>query len=499
LRRWPHPAACGAAGATTDIAVHRSGPTGRRGTVRSRFERGNGGDGVRVTAIPARPTLSKIDTFSQCLTNYASSAVPHCPASSALIVRAWVRAMAREQKRLGNRVASEILEKPGRHADGGGLYLSVGPGEAKRWVFLFRWRGRLKEMGLGSFHSVTLARAREKAFAARIQVADGINPIEAKRAAAAVPTFGDLADDYVKSKRSEWRNEKHADQWTMTLTKSAARLRPLRVDRIETADVLETLKPLWTEKPETASRLRGRIERVLDAAKAQGFRSGENPARWRGHLDHLLPKRQKLTRGHHAALPFASVPGFVSDLKDRKAVTALGLEFLILTAARSGEVRGMTWAEIDTAAKVWTVPAARMKGGREHRVPLSARAIEILTTVRPLSNGSPNAFVFPGLKEGASLSDGAFDRLLRRMGHAKGDVTAHGFRSAFRDWAGEASTFPRELAEAALAHVVGDETERAYRRGDALEKRRKLMDAWARYSGAGTTVSMGNVRRLPTG
>jgi len=392
--------------------------------------------------------------------------------------------MARELRRLGTRVPAEILERPGRHADGGGLYLSVGPGEARRWVFLYRWRGRLKEMGLGSFNAVTLARAREKAFAARAQIAEGVNPIEAKRAAAAVPTFGEVADAYVESKRAEWRNDKHADQWTATLTKDAEKLRPLRVDRIETADVLETLKPLWTEKPETASRLRGRIERVLDSAKAQGFRQGENPARWRGHLDHLLPKRQKLTRGHHAALPFAQVPAFVRDLRERKATTALGLEFLILTAARSGEVRGMTWAEIDTAAKVWTVPAARMKAGREHRVPLSARALEILATVRPLTNGEPSAFVFPGLKDGASLSDGAFDRLLRRMGHAKGDVTAHGFRSAFRDWAGEASTFPRELAEAALAHVVGDQTERAYRRGDALEKRRRLMNAWAAYCDA---------------
>ena len=407
--------------------------------------------------------------------------------------------MAREQKRFGTRVSADILGKPGRHADGGGLYLSVGPGEAKRWVFLFRWRGRLKEMGLGSFYAVTLARAREKAFAARAQLADGINPIESKRAAAAVPTFGDLADAYVKSKRTEWRNDKHAEQWTATLTKGAAGLRALRVDRIETADILDTLKPLWNEKPETASRLRGRIERVLDAAKAQGFRTGENPARWRGHLDHLLARRQKLTRGHHAALPFAKVPGFVSDLRERKAMAALGLEFLILTAARSGEVRGMTWAEVDTAAKVWTVPGARMKGGREHRVPLSPRALEILAAVRPLTNGAVEAFVFPGMKDGASLSDGAFDRLLRRMGHAKGDVTAHGFRSAFRDWAGEASTFPRELAEAALAHIVGDETERAYRRGDALEKRRKLMDAWARYCGASLRETSGSHLRVVAG
>lgn len=388
--------------------------------------------------------------------------------------------MARQLNRLSPRAVT-TLAKPGRHADGGGLYLSVGPGEARRWVFLFRWHGRLREMGLGGLSSVPLAKARVRAAEARALVADGLNPLDVKRAQEAVPTFGEMADAVVTALGPQWRNEKHRAQWSATLTTDAASLRPIRVDRIETADVLATLKPIWGEKPETASRLRGRIERVLDAAKAQGHREGENPARWRGHLDHLLPKRQKLTRGHHAALPFADVPGFIADLRERNATAALALEFLILTAARSGEVRGATWAEIDTTAKVWNVPASRMKAGREHRVPLSASALAVLNKVRPLSGGQPDATVFPGLKPGSSLSDAAFNALLMRMGIDRSKVTPHGFRSSFRDWAGEASSFPRELAEAALAHVVGDATERAYRRGDALEKRRKLMEAWARY------------------
>ena len=388
--------------------------------------------------------------------------------------------MARTLKRLGNRVTDKILETPGRHADGGGLYLSVGPGEARRWVFLFRWRGRLKEMGLGSFNAVTLAKARDKAAEARGQLAEGISPLEVKQAHKAIPTFGELADEFIQAKQTEWVNDKHKAQWTTTLETYAASLRPIRVDRIETAEVLAALKEVWTEKPETGARVRGRIERVLDAAKAKGFRSGENPARWRGHLDHLLPKRQKLTRGHHAALPFGEVADFVARLREREGMAALALEFVILTAGRSGEVRGATWGEIDLKAKVWTVPAERMKAQREHRVPLSARGLEILTELKPLATGGPDCLVFPGTN-GKALSDAAFSALLMRMGVERGSVTPHGFRSSFRDWAGESSTFPREVAEAALAHTVGNATELAYRRGDALEKRRKLMDAWARF------------------
>ena len=370
------------------------------------------------------------------------------------------------------------ITKPGRHGDGGGLYLVVDKSGAKRWVFLFRRDGTLREMGLGGLKSVTLARARELAGEARANLQAGVDPIAAKNnAPVVVPTFGEEADDFIEAMKPQFRNEKHIAQWEMTLRDYAAPLRAKRVDQITTADVLEVLKPIWLSKPETASRLRGRIERVLDAAKARGHRSGENPALWRGHLDKLLPKRRKLSRGHHAAMPYEDVPAFVAELRQREAMAARALEFTILTAARSGETFGATWKEIDLEAALWVVPAKRMKAGREHRVPLTPRAVEMLTELAELG-AEPDAYVFPGQKEGRPLSIMSMDMILRRM---KVDFTVHGFRSSFRDWAGEETSFPREVAEAALAHVVGDETERAYRRGDALEKRRRLMSAWASY------------------
>jgi integrase len=279
--------------------------------------------------------------------------------------------------------------------------------------------------------------------------------------------------------RPSWRNAKHAAQWEMTLRDYAAPLRRLPVDKITTDDVLSVLKPVWNEKPETASRLRGRIERVLDAAKAQGLRNGENPARWRGHLDQLLPKRQRLTRGHHAAMPYAEVPAFVIALQGRQAIAALALEFAILTAARSGEVLGARWNEFDVDRAVWTVPAKRMKAGREHRVPLSRRAVKI---VKVLHEASAGDFVFPGQKPGKPLSVMALEMVLRRM--KVDDVTVHGFRSAFRDWAAECTNFTNEVCEAALAHVIENKAEAAYRRGDLFDKRRKLMDRWAAYCAA---------------
>jgi len=382
--------------------------------------------------------------------------------------------MARQLNRLSARTVATV-KKPGRHADGGGLYLVVDKSGAKRWVFLFRFGGPHKEMGLGGLTRVSLVEARRLAEWCRSCLARGENPIEARKAAGRVPTFGECADEYVASMAGNWRNEQHRAQWGMTLTRYTETIRSMPINMIGTAEVLRLLQPVWQKIPETASRLRGRIERVLDAAQARGYRSGENPARWRGHLSTLLPPRQKLTRGHHAAMPYSELPEFLARLRARDGVSARALEFVILTAARSGEVLGLQWSEIDLDRKVWTVPASRIKAGREHRVPLSPRAaaiIEAMQTVRV------SDYVFPGYKPARPLGDMALHLVRERM---EIPYTVHGFRSSFRDWCGEATNFPREVAEAALAHEVGDETERAYRRGDALEKRRQLMDAWAEY------------------
>ena len=321
--------------------------------------------------------------------------------------------------------------------------------------------------------------ARERAADARRMLARGQNPIDAARLAkAGRPTFGQVADDFLSAKQTEWRNAKHRAQWQTTLQRYCAPLRPRPVHQIDTAAVLEVLQPLWASIPETASRVRGRIETVLDAARARGLigQHEANPARWRGHLDKLLPRRQKLTRGHHAAMPFVAVPEFIARLRQRDAMAAIALEFSILTGARTSEALGARWDEIDLQQGVWTVPATRMKGGRAHRVALSRRALAIL---EKLNTARTSEHVFPGQRPGAPLSGMAMEMVLRRM---KIDgVTVHGFRSSFRDWCGEVSIFPREVAEAALAHVGGDQTERAYRRGDALEKRRALMEAWAAY------------------
>ena len=391
--------------------------------------------------------------------------------------------MAIKLNRLTARRAATLAE-PGRHSDGGGLYLNVTPSGARSWLFMWKKDGKRREMGLGSAASVPLASAREKAAECRKLVAAGKDPLEAKRAAqSAVPTFGDVTDALIAAKESAWRNEKHRWQWRHTLTEYAKALRNKAVDKITTEDVLAVLKPLWTTKPETASRLRGRIEAVLDAAKAQGHRSGENPAAWRGHLAHFLPKRQKLTRGHHAAMAYRELPAFVGRLREREGVATLALDFCILTAARTGEVIGATWGEFDLEEKVWTVPAGRMKAAKGHRVPLSDRAVSI---VERMAEFKVSDFIFPSPR-GRGLSNMAMVAVLRRLGVA---VTVHGFRSAFRDWAGNETHFPREIAEAALAHVVGDSVERAYRRQDALEKRRALMDAWAGYC---EPKQMGNV------
>jgi len=388
--------------------------------------------------------------------------------------------MARRPTKRLNHAAIPSMTKPGRHADGEGLYLVIDRNGARRWAFLFRWDGKLKEMGLGGCSKVSLAMARKAAAEAREHLGARINPIAARRAIREVPTFGQMADEMIAIVAKESRNAKHLAGWKLTLGTHAAPLRAKKVNEIGTDDVLAVLKPLAETRQETASRLRGRIERVLDAARAKGFRSGENPARWDGHLAHHLPKRRKDARGHHAAMPYAGVPSFVAELAERSATTSLALEFLILNAARSNEVLGARWDEIDIGAKVWTVPANRMKAGREHRVPLSSRAVAILEKAAARRTGT---YVFPGSAKGADkdrpLSTNALRALLIRAAHA--DVTPHGFRSSFRTWAGDASTFPREIAEAALAHVIGDAAEQSYNRGDALERRRALMDTWAAF------------------
>ena len=382
-------------------------------------------------------------------------------------------------------------KKPGRYGDGGGLSLVVSPNGSRKWTFRFAWNGKQRDMGLGAERDVSLAKARTEAAVAREHIRAGRDPIaereRTRRAASGVPTFGEMADELTESLESGFRNAKHRYQWRHTLKEYAKPLRPKPVDVITTEDVLTCLKPIWQTKAETASRVRGRIERVLDAARAKGYRTAENPARWRGHLDSLLPKRQKLTRGHLAAMPFAEAPGFLTRLRDMNGTAARALEFTILTAARSGEVLSAQWSEIDFETKVWTVPAARTKAGREHRVPLPDRAVAILEAMGAVRSGD---FIFPGARRDKPQSDRTLVAVLRRMNCP---VTVHGFRSSFRDWVGERTHFPREVAEAALAHVVGDETERAYRRGDALEKRRELMDAWAAFCKG----SAGNVVAFP--
>jgi integrase len=392
--------------------------------------------------------------------------------------------MARTTGRL-TALKVERAKAPGMYADGGGLYLQVTEGGAS-WIYRYMLVGRPREMGLGPLALFGLSEARAKALDARRLCHEGIDPIDARRAirakarldAAKAVTFMECADSYIKAQRAGWRNGKHAAQWEATLaTYAKPVIGALPVQAIDTALVLKVLEPIWTAKPETAGRVRGRIESILDWAKVRGYRAGENPARWRGHLDKLLPARAKVRKvEHHAALPYAELPAFLVALREQEGIAARALEFTILTAARTGETIAATWDEINWTDKVWIIRAERMKAGKEHRVPLCDRALAILREMNPADDVAGEQFVFPGSKAGRPLSNMAFLMLLRRMG--RGDLTAHGFRSSFRDWAAERTNFPSEAAEMALAHVVGSKVEAAYRRGDMFEKRRRLMDAW---------------------
>lgn len=392
--------------------------------------------------------------------------------------------------------------KAGRHADGNGLHLLVKDSGARSWVYRFMLNGKTRDVGLGpaaGADAISLADARFAASALRLKVKSGIDPLaereqaeaealaSAQAAVIAGKTFKAVAEAHISANEESWRNAKHRQQWRNTLeTYAYPVIGDLPVAEVETAHVLEVLEPIWREKPETASRVRGRIETVLDAAKARGYRDGENPARWRGHLAQVLPNAAKTKAarnrllgrdGHHKAMPYEEVPSFITDLRGRDAMAALALEFVILTAARTSEAIGATWAEVDLEKAVWTVPGERMKAGKEHRVPLSPRAVAILETAK-LHGGK---YLFPG-QSGGKLSGMAMAMLLRRM---KVGVTPHGFRSAFRDWSAERTGYSHEVCEMALAHTIGNKVEAAYRRGDLFDKRRRLMDDWATYCGGG--------------
>jgi integrase len=394
----------------------------------------------------------------------------------------------------------KAITKPGFHGDGGGLYLSIVKG-SRTWMFRYKRAGKGHWMGLGPDRLVSLADARDAAIDARRLLRKHIDPIEHRRdqakaratEAASAKTFEAVADEYIAAHKAGWKNEKHGKQWRATLEAYAF---PLfgqdPVSRVSVDDVLECLQPIWEAKPETASRVRGRIENVLDYAKTRGWRLGENPARWKGHLDHLLPARAKIARVvHHAALPWANLPAVMASLSNAAGTSALCLRFTVLTAARSGEARGARWNEIDLVAKVWMVPPDRMKAAQEHRVPLSDAALAILKTVAPLKSDD-DGLVFPGGKKGKPLSDVAVSKSLAAVAS---DVTVHGMRSTFRDWAAESTNYPREVAEAALAHTNRDKVEAAYRRSDLFDQRERLMRDWARYC-TGPAVKSGKVATI---
>jgi integrase len=404
-------------------------------------------------------------------------------------------------KKLSNALTPLAVKsaKAGRHADGGGLHLLVKESGARSWVYRFMLAGKAGDVGLGAAGpgGLSLADARDAAAALRLKVKAGINPLAERKQAAAEAlaaaqaaqiagvTFRAVAEAYIAANEESWRNAKHRQQWGNTLaTYVYPVIGDLPVAEVDTAHVLSILEPIWKGKAETASRVRGRIETVLDSAKARGYRQGENPARWRGHLAQILPARTRLSRGHHKALAYEGIPAFVCALRARAAVAALALEFAILTAARSGEVIGARWSEVDLDKGIWTVPADRMKAAKEHRVPLSPRALTILESIQPLGS----EWLFPSAR-GDKLSGMAMTMLMRRM---KVDATVHGFRSGFRDWAAECTGYAHEVAEMALAHTIENKVERAYRRGDLFDKRRRLMDDWASYC-ASDRAAGGNV------
>jgi integrase len=374
---------------------------------------------------------------------------------------------------------------PGMYADGGNLYLRIGPTGAKSWIFRYQRDGRRHDMGLGPVSLYPLAELRDKVIDLRRGLRDGIDPIDQQRAAKAeakvievIHTFATVAEDYIAQFSPTWSNAKHAGQWRATLaTYISPVIGKTPIGEVDTSAVLEVLNPIWLTKPETASRCRGRIEAIINFARSKKLCQGENPAQWKGHLENLLPKRSAVASArvqHHAALPYTEIVPFMTQLRSRGGVAAAALEFAILTCARTGEVLGAKWTEVDLERRIWIIPAERMKGRREHRAPLADAALAVLECMQ---NDRRGDYIFPGQSPGKPLSNMALLMLLRKMG--RGDLTAHGFRSTARDWMAESTNFPSEVCEFALAHVVGDKVEAAYRRGDLFDKRRALAEAWA--------------------
>lgn len=393
--------------------------------------------------------------------------------------------MRRQMFRL---TTKEVVNKkaPGDYCDGAGLYLQVSDSGSKSWIYRFGFNGKDRHMGLGPFHTISLADARLAAVECRKLLLRKIDPIVARdaeharqsREAARSMIFSECAAAYIRAHRFSWKNAKHADQWTNTIcTYCGPIMGALPVQAVDTGLVMNVLEPIWREKPETASRLRGRIESILDWATVSGYRKGDNPARWRGHLDNLLPSLNKRHRiKHHPALPFEQMSELVSSLQVQEGIAARALEFLILTAARTGETIGAEWNEIDLRGGIWTIPASRMKTSTEHRVPLAHRAMVIVLAMEKIKQ---NDYVFPGQKAGRPLTNMAMLELLKRMGRT--DLTVHGFRSSFRDWASERTNIPRDVCEMALAHTIANRAEAAYRRGDLFDKRRDLMEQWEKH------------------
>ncbi len=414
--------------------------------------------------------------------------------------------MARPINRLSAMLVSKLKE-PGYYADGANLYLQVSPSGSKSWIFRYRIDNKQREMGLGPLNAISLADAREKAAACRKGLAQDVpaDPIQARQEArradaalrtkrSAIPSFDEAAKAYIDAHRHEWKNAKHAGQWQATLDAYASPVfGTMPVNQIDTAHVLKALGDIWTEKTETATRVRGRIESVLDWARVAGYRTGENPARWRGHLEHSLAAPTKAKKVvNHPALPWREIGDFMVDLRSQNGVAAKALEFAIATAARSGEVRMATWGEVDLQSKTWTIPASRMKAGVEHRVPLADAVVELLRQM-PRIKGCD--WIFPGMKS-RPLSDMSLTAVLRRM--KRDDITVHGMRSTFRDWCAESSanSFGREAAEHALAHSLPDKVEAAYRRGDQFERRILLMAAWTDFCAttSATTATVTPIR-----